>query len=71
MWQKRRGDYTFCTSRGNSIIEIMLMNPLTPSSFLTKNCGVLPEESFSDHKYLAFELREIVEEVKLTCGIKK
>ncbi len=31
---------------------------------------MLSEESFSNHKYLAFELREFVEEVKLTHSKK-
>ncbi len=64
------GEYTFSTSRANSIIDITLINPLTPSSFFPKNWRVLAEESFSDHKYLAFELWDFEEEIKLTCKLK-
>ncbi len=49
------GEYTFSTSRANSIIDITLVNPSTSNSLFPRNWRVLSEESFSDHKYLAFE----------------
>ncbi len=57
------GEYTVSTSQENSIIGITLTNPSTPSSFLPRSLRVLSEESYSDHKYLAFELGEFEEEV--------
>ncbi len=64
------GEYTFSTSRANSIIDITLINPSTPSSLFPKNWRVLAEESFFDHKYLSFELGEFEKEVKLTRKLK-
>ncbi len=64
------GEYTFSTSRANSIIDITLVNPPTSNSFFPKNWRVLSEESFSDHKYLAFELGEFDEEIRLTRKLK-
>ncbi len=64
------GEYTFSTLRASSISDITLNNLLTPSSLFPKNWRVLAQESFFDHKYLAFKLREFEEEMKLTCKVK-
>ncbi len=64
------GEYTFSTMRVNSTIDIALANPSTPSGLLPRNWRVLSKESYSDHKYLAFELAEFEEEVKLTHKLK-
>ncbi len=60
------GKYTFSTLRENSIIYITLVNSSTSNSLFPRNWRVLPEESFSDHKYLIFELGEFKEEIKIT-----
>ncbi len=64
------GECTFSTSRANSIIDITIVNPPTSNSFFPKNWKVLSEESFSNHKYLAFKLGEFEEEIKLTRKLK-
>ena len=66
----RGGEYTFFTLRANSIIDITLVNPSTSNSLFPRNWRVLSEESFSDHKYLAFELGDFEEEKKLTRKLK-
>ena len=48
----------------------MLVNSSTSNSLFPRNWRVLSEESFSDHKYLAFELGEFKEETKLTRKLK-
>ncbi len=64
------GEFTFSTSRANIIIDITLVNFPTSNSLFPQNWRVLSEESFSDHKYFAFELGEFEEETKLTRNLK-
>ncbi len=64
------GEYTFSTSRANSIIDITLVNSSTSNSIFPRNWRVLSEESFSDHKYLSFKLGEFEEEINLSRKLK-
>ena len=66
----RGGEYTFSASRANSIIDITQVNPSTSNSLFPRNWRELLEERFSDHKYLALELGDFEEEIKLTRKLK-